>query len=160
MFVERLSHKDYKDLIAFLYYDLFKTRVFDNDGTSDEEIFNEINQNERIFVIKNISLSDDFLYANGNRYAKFGFSDKEKDFQSGIFAFRDFYAIAYPDGREHMSIVDVLGDYLNTSYLKFMYKKFGKEYKDEYIKQREISWKDETDKYNAKTNEIIEEMTR
>ncbi|MBR6778677.1 MAG: hypothetical protein IKM43_00780 [Clostridia bacterium] len=160
MFVERMSNKDYKDLIAFLYYDLFKTRVFDNDGTSDEEIFNEVNQNEEVFVIKNISILDDFLYTNGNRYAKFGFYDKEKDFQSGIFAFRDFYAIAYPDGREHMSIVDVLGDYLNSSYLKFMYKKFGKEYKDEYIKQREISWKDKTDKYNAKTNEIIEEMTR
>ncbi|MBQ7798459.1 MAG: hypothetical protein IJ371_04980 [Clostridia bacterium] len=160
MFVERMSNKDYKDLIAFLCYDLFKTRVFDNDGTSDEEIFNEVNENEEIFVINNISLLDDYLYVSGNRYAKLGFSDKEKNFQRGIFVFRDFYAIAYPDGREHMGIVDVLANYLNSSYLKFMYKKFGTEYKDEYKKQREKSWKDKTDEYNMETNEIIEEMTR
>ena len=68
--------------------------------------------------------------------------------------------MSYSCGDSDMGIAGVHSDYLNNAYLKFMYKKFGEEYKNAYKIAREKSWEIKAEEYATKTNEIIKEMTR
>lgn len=166
MFVERLTEKDIENLAkVIIKTETYAKYVVQNqEDLTLAELGNAtgIKGNESVFaynrivvkhnkVCKNITINGWFVY---KLLFEEGFGKKHGE---RTYTISDFGLSAT---NEQLSAMIVSNSDIENVYRKFMFKKFGQEYVDVYVKHRKAEQRKNNQYFNNETKKNIDEMTK
>ena len=166
MFVEKLTDEDIENLTkAIIKADTYAKYVVQNQkDLTLAELGNAtgIKGNETVFaynriVVKNNKVCKN-ITVNGWTVYKLLFEEGfGKNHGERTYTITDF---GISGTNERLSMAYIANEDLETVYRKFMFKKFGQEYVDAYVKHRKAEQRKNNQYFNNETKKNIDEMTK
>ena len=141
MFIEKLTEEDFFELFSYLMKEIYKKNHFikreqvKSDAKVWEDQIKNIGTKEKSFVLDGFTIAGEGdskrVYLYGTNYSRSNTTNLVcSHFASNIFTIKDFNI---KESYTPNNFEKVNGASLNKAYLKFMYKKFGEEYKKAYV---------------------------
>lgn len=166
MFVEKLTDEDIESLAKeIIKAETFAKYVVQNqEDLTLAELGNAtgIKGNETVFAYNRITVKHNKVCKNINVN---GWTVYKLMFEEGFgkshgertYTISDF---SVSSTNESLSMAYISNDDLENIYRKFMFKKFGQEYVDSYVKYRKAEQRKHNQYYNNETKKNIDEMTK